>query len=66
LPRQPSAPAPAPARRALALSLGFPAYDVIVTSLSPAELEVRPYIVLESIGQKQIWKSAPPLEPSAN
>jgi uncharacterized protein (DUF2147 family) len=41
-------------------------YDVIVTSLSPAELEVRPYIVLESIGQKQIWKSAPPLEPSAN
>lgn len=34
-------------------------YDCVVTSLSPTELEVRPYIVLESIGQTQIWKSVP-------
>jgi uncharacterized protein (DUF2147 family) len=35
-------------------------YDCVVTSLGGGELEVRPYIVLESIGQTQIWKSAPP------
>ncbi len=34
-------------------------YDCVVTSLSPTELEVRPYIVLESIGQTQVWKNAP-------
>jgi uncharacterized protein (DUF2147 family) len=33
-------------------------YDCILTSLSPAELEVRSYVVLESIGQTQVWKKA--------
>jgi uncharacterized protein (DUF2147 family) len=34
-------------------------YDCIVTSLSEGELEVRPYVVLESIGQAQVWRRAP-------
>jgi uncharacterized protein (DUF2147 family) len=33
-------------------------YDCVLTSLSPAELEVRSYVVLESIGQTQVWKKA--------
>jgi uncharacterized protein (DUF2147 family) len=37
-------------------------YDCILTSLSPNELEVRSYVVLESMGQTQVWKRAAPAE----
>lgn len=37
-------------------------YDCILTSLSANELEVRSYVVLEPIGQTQVWKKAAPVE----